>query len=166
MYFAVEVLDCPPPDPSPLLAAFQAAFNESLSREQDKLRQSAPERFASLVESLRRGESQAQLSDWKHLSATVLMCADATLLLATVEVIPGATATIGPVTPGSPIIAIVTAPAASWRDAVTRGLADEWPVVTNIFTELYKSFCKRGYAAMWRDFTATTVNGRLLLEHK
>jgi hypothetical protein len=166
MAFYIEVLDCAPPDPSPLLSAYRAANDESLAREQDKILQTPVERFATLVSSLRAGESRVTESSWKHLSPTVLMCAEPTLLLAMIELVADAVTTLGPVTPGSPTIALISASSNSWRDAVTAGLKDEWPVVAGIYADLYRSFCKRGYAAMWNEYKAKTQGNRLLLEHK
>lgn len=160
-----EVLDCPPPVLTPLFALYEQDAGESLVREQDKAGVKEPDRFASLVSSLRAGGSSTNIDAdaWKHLSVTVLFESQPIAIVAVNDRVNGAT-TFAPSTNG--VIALVTASAAAWRDAISGGVNDARPSIGAIFSDLYRKFCLRGYASLWKEFSAKTVGGRLLLEHK
>lgn len=169
MTYYIEVLDDSPPNAGPLLAAFHAATGDSLSREQDRARMAeSVERFATIVSSLRAGESTPVVSDgaWDHHWASVMVCGEPIVTLTLMDRVRQATVTVGPTGLGAPTIALVSASASSWRDATTLGMRDDRLGVQKMFEDLYRSFCAKGYAALWRDYRATSANGRLLLERK
>ena len=167
--FLVDVLDCQAPDLSPVLTAFQTAFGESMSRELDRgPKKEAVERFASLVTSMQEGGGATHASPdaWRHVNVSVMLILEPVAMLAVVESIPGVIVALAPFQMGQPAIALLTSDAVTWRDSIAASAADPRMSVAAVFGEMYRSFCRRGYASLWADFKATTSNGRLLLAHK
>lgn len=163
MKFLIEVLESRAPLVTPLLTIWQHVAGESLAKEQDRQRQSDPERFASLVESLHAGGSTLA-TDFKHNWITALVAAERRLLCELLAEVDGV-ATIAPEEYGGKCIALISAGADQWRDVVVTCLSED-PPLGDLVADLYRSLCKHGYASMWRDYSAKTTSGRLSLEHK
>lgn len=164
----IDVLDAAVPDLGPLLTAYQTEFQTALAREQDKAGLKGVERFGSLITSLGDGVSTLDIESlvWHHLSLSAMLLVDLIALPIIVEGVPGAAMTIAPYQQGKPALALVTAKAATWRDAIVAGVEDSRASIAGVFAELYRAFCRRGYDAIWRDYRATTEDNRLRLEMK
>lgn len=165
MSFHVEVLDQASPNLAPLLTIWRHVSGENLASEQDRARQPDVERFASLAASLEAGESTLAFT-WKHVSPSVLVVAETPAVLAFLAAVGNCSATVSPYECGGKSIALVSAPAESWRVAVAQGTASSHRMLSELFSELYRSFSRRGYASLWRDYAISTQHGRLLLEQK